>query len=80
MSRRLLHIICRTVCGCEQIIRVPFATYPPDWKLPYVRTRRQWVLEEDARLSNLDRMQYRRFMQTGMTGEYGFPVYLEEAE
>jgi hypothetical protein len=71
-----LHIILRTVCGCERIVLVNRRNYPQDYKVPFIR-RKNFLLtgsDEDTRMPTY---QTRMFEQTSQTGQYGYPIYVE---
>ena len=75
----ILHIILRTVCGCERIIAIPNRHYPHEYRVPYV-LRSDMVLALQGESSAPFTVSYRtrRFERTTMTGSYGFPIYLEQ--
>lgn len=74
-----LHILLRTVCGCERIVPISERNYPPFYKVPYSRTAASHIFWQGEDFS-LDDVTYsvRTFERIPKTGLYGYPVYLEQ--
>jgi hypothetical protein len=74
----ILHILLRTVCGCERSIRIPNKGYPRDWRAPYSRKENFCMtFDESSAPSSHSPFHVRMFERTGTTGLYGYQVYLE---
>jgi hypothetical protein len=74
-------IILRTVCGCERMIAIPNRTLPYEWRVAYIQ-KPYFTLttDETAGISGTQGFKIRRFERTTLTGNYGYPIYLEKLD
>ncbi len=73
-------IILRTVCGCEQQRAIPDRNLPPIYRVHFRRGKNFCMQSDELDLAATITTSVRTFERTPLTGQYGYPVYLEVVE
>lgn len=75
-----MNIVLRTVCGCERILDIPFTELPPTFSVPFIRHKGLHITAADGESCMTNFKDRRVFERTGLTGMYGYALYVEALE